>query len=315
METIINRLQKDYSIIGRREELKSSLIAAKAGKHILLEGAVGVGKTTIALAVASHLQRKVIRIDGDERYTEQKLAGWFDPPLVLSKGYTPDSFIYGPLATAMIDGAILLINELNRMPEGTQNVLLTAMDEKIIYIPKFGKIDAREGFLIIATQNPEEYIGTSQLSEALKDRFICITLDYQSEEDEINIVNLRSKCSNPDIINVAVKVTRATRDNEEIRRGSSIRGAIDLADLFYESHNNFTDNVDDWLECAKLSFLTKIELQDFTPKKFTETLRKIIIKALEDYKVERSHGFSGEKISTPKQTIDLERLNYLEKKK
>ena len=315
METIIDKLQKDYSIIGRREELKSSLIAARAGKHILLEGAVGVGKTTIALAVASHLQRKVIRIDGDERYTEQKLAGWFDPPLVLSKGYTTDSFIYGPLATAMLDGAILLINELNRMPEGTQNVLLTAMDEKIIYIPKFGKIDAKDGFLIIATQNPEEYIGTSQLSEALKDRFICITLDYQSENDEKDIVRLRSKCDDDDIINVAVKVTRSTRDNEEIRRGSSIRGAIDLADLFYESFDKFNDDLGNWLECAKLSFLTKIELQDFTPEKFEETLKKIITKALDEYKKEKLHGFSGERINSPKQEIDLERINYLEKKK
>ena len=315
METIIDRLQKDYSIIGRREELKSSLIAAKSGKHILLEGAVGVGKTTIALAVASHLQRKVIRIDGDERYTEQKLAGWFDPPLVLSKGYTSDSFIYGPLATAMLDGAVLLINELNRMPEGTQNVLLTAMDEKIIYIPKFGKIDAKDGFLIIATQNPEEYIGTSQLSEALKDRFICITLDYQSEEDEKAIVNLRSKCDDNDIINVAVKISRATRENEEIRRGSSIRGAIDLADLFYQSHGEFNDDITNWLQCAKLSFLTKIELQDFTPKKFEETLRKIIVKALDEYKIEKSQGISGGNISTPKQDIDLARINYLEKKK
>lgn len=56
------------------------------------------------------------RIDGDER---KKLAGWFDPPLVLSGGYTKESFIHGPLSIAMEGGAILLINELDRMPEGT----------------------------------------------------------------------------------------------------------------------------------------------------------------------------------------------------
>ena len=92
--------------------------------------------------MASHLERTFVRIDGDERYTEQKLSGWFDPPLVLSGGYTEDSFIQGPLSTAMREGSILLINELNRMPEGTQNVLLTAIDEKTIFIPKYGKVTA-----------------------------------------------------------------------------------------------------------------------------------------------------------------------------
>ncbi len=315
METIIKNLQRDYKIIGREKELRASLIAAKAGKHILLEGAVGVGKTTIALAVASHLKRKVIRIDGDERYTEQKLAGWFDPPLVLSRGYTIDSFIYGPLASAMIEGAILLINELNRMPEGTQNVLLTAMDEKMIQIPKFGRVDAKDGFLIIATQNPEEYIGTSQLSEALKDRFICITLNYQTEEEEREIVKLRSRCNNMDIINVAVKITRGTRENDEIRRGSSIRGAIDLADIFYESFGSFNSNVENWLESARLSFLTKIELQDFTDKKFTEIIKKLIIKSLDEFEEEKIKGFTGPGNSNKSTVLDQERLNYLEKKK
>ena len=146
MDNAVKELQKTHKIVGRKDELYSSLIAAKAGKHILLEGAVGVGKTTIALAVASHLERSFIRIDGDERYTEQKLSGWFDPPLVLSGGYSEESFIQGPLTTAMREGSILLINELNRMPEGTQNVLLTAMDEHTIFIPKYGKVtaDAKE---------------------------------------------------------------------------------------------------------------------------------------------------------------------------
>ena len=77
MDEVVEELQKTHKIVGRKDEITLSLLAAKAGKHILLEGAVGVGKTTIALAVASHLERSFIRIDGDERYTEQKLSGWF----------------------------------------------------------------------------------------------------------------------------------------------------------------------------------------------------------------------------------------------
>jgi len=313
MESVVQELQKMYDIIGRREELTAALISAQAGKHILLEGAVGVGKTTIALAVATHLKRKFLRIDGDERYTEQKLAGWYDPPLVLAKGYTKESFIHGPLSTTMLDGAILLINELNRMPEGTQNVMLSAMDERTIHIPKFGRVDAKEGFMIIATQNPDEYIGTSQLSEALKDRFISINLGYQSYEEEARIVSLRSRCSDLDIIDVAVVITRMTREEEEIRRGSSVRGAIDLADIFSTTYGSFNDDPEKWLLCAKLSFLTKIELQDFSHEKFLELLKRLASKALHTHSQKgTSAGTAG---TAPKAEIDQAKLAALEKKK
>ena len=67
------------------------------------------------------------------------------------------------------------------MPEGVQNVLLPAMDEGKIDVPKIGTITASNGFLVISTQNPREFIATSLLSEALRDRFELLTLDYQSE--------------------------------------------------------------------------------------------------------------------------------------
>jgi len=313
MESVVKELQSIYNIVGRREELKLSLISAKAGKHILLNGPVGVGKTTIAVAIASHLEKRFIRIDGDERYTEQKLAGWFDPPLVLSKGYTKESFIHGPLSVSMNEGAILLINELNRMPEGTQNVLLTAMDERTIFIPKFGRVDAKSGFMIIATQNPEEYVGTSQLSEALKDRFICINLDYQSRDEEKDIVMLRSRCDSKEIVDIAVDIARLTRKDTEIRRGSSIRGAIDLSDIFYTAYGNYSEDIDKWVDAAKLAFLTKIELQDYSYEKFIELLKKTIEKAIASHK---KYSYSNTPIAaSTAPVIDLLKVETKEKKK
>jgi MoxR-like ATPase len=313
MNTIVSELQAVHGIIGRERELFASLIAAKAGKHILLEGAVGVGKTTIALAIASHLERSFMRIDGDERYTEQKLAGWFDPPLVLSKGYTKESFIPGPLALTMKGGTILFINELNRMPEGTQNVLLSAMDEKTIHIPKYGRVDAQPGFMIIATQNPDEYIGTSQLSEALKDRFVCINLSYQSEEEEKQIVRFRSHCTDEEVIEIAVFFTRLTRSDEEVRRGASVRGAIDMADLFFTAHGGFDDAIEKWTDCAKYSLLTKIELHDYSAERFDLLLRRLAEKAL-SLRDERN-ACGGTHTHAPKSGIDLSAFEEREKKK
>ncbi len=292
MSTIVENLQREFGIIGRTGELTRTLVAAQAGKHILLEGPVGVGKTTIALTVASHLKRSFLRLDGDERYTEQKLAGWYDPPLVLKKGYTEESFIHGPLSTAMIEGRVLLINELNRMPEGTQNVLLSAMDERSIVIPKHGRVDAREGFLIIATQNPDEYIGTSQMSEALRDRFVCVSLVHQSLEEEREIVRLRSRAADRAVVDLSVAIARLTREDKEVRRGSSVRGAIDLADLFATAFGGFNDIEQNWVDYALPALATKIEINDHSEEKLAAVIKGLVGRALGEYHRKNMNGGS-----------------------
>ena len=129
-------------------------------------------------------------------------------------------------------GSVLFINEANRLVEGTQNVLLPALDEGIIIIPKIGVVRAEKGFFVIATQNPESYIGTTVLSEALKDRFVWVRLDYQDEEEEFNIVAQRGadqfpeKPQNRRIFELAVRIARTTREHPDLNRGASIRGAI-----------------------------------------------------------------------------------------
>ncbi|MGQ9588241.1 MAG: AAA family ATPase, partial [Thermoplasmata archaeon] len=97
-------IQKNNGIVGRAMELERALAAVRSGKHLMIEGPVGVGKTIIAVAVAKHLGRPIFRVDGDERYTEQKLSGWFDPPIVLERGYVPEAFSPGPLTSAMQEG-------------------------------------------------------------------------------------------------------------------------------------------------------------------------------------------------------------------
>src|SRR5512137_1216118 len=183
-------IRKRSGIVGREKELEKALAALSSGKNLMIEGPVGVGKTVLAVAVAKHLGRPVMRVDGDERYTEQKLSGWFDPPIVLEKGYVPEAFIPGPLTSAMREGGVLFMNEMNRMPEGVQNILLPAMDEGIIEIPKIGTVRAAPGFVVIGTQNPREFVATTALSEALSDRFELLLLDYQSETEEIEIVRM-----------------------------------------------------------------------------------------------------------------------------
>src|SRR4051794_15344650 len=99
------------SLVGREHEISQIRACLRAQRNVLLEGPVGVGKTHLALAVTRELKVPVFRVDGDTRYTEQKLSGWFDPPTVIKKGFSKDAFIAGPLVDAMKAGGILFINE------------------------------------------------------------------------------------------------------------------------------------------------------------------------------------------------------------
>ncbi len=220
------------ALVGREREIRFIEACLRAQKNVLLEGPVGVGKTVLALEVLSRLGVAVFRIDGDSRYSEQKLAGSFNPTLVLKKGYSWSSFVQGPLVDAMRSGGVLFINEMNRLPEGVQNILLPAMDERKISIPalgqKSGLVEAKPGFRVIATQNPKEFVATTHLSEAVLDRFELVRVDYQTEEEECAIV--ASHLGEHDALVLAsVGIARATRAHEKIRRGASVRAAISIA--------------------------------------------------------------------------------------
>lgn len=219
-------------IIGREKEFEQLKRVITLNRNLLIEGPVGVGKTFLVQQILGELKKKYERVDGDTRYTEQKLTGWFDPPTVLKKGYTRAAFIEGPLVSAMTQGKILFINELNRMPEAVQNILLPAMDERRITLPKIGDIEAKPGFCVIATQNPKEFTATHALSEALLDRFEMIRLEYQTKEEEVLILKqeVSSKIKSSDLEKM-VELIRSTRNHPGIKRGASIRAAIAIAKL------------------------------------------------------------------------------------
>jgi MoxR-like ATPase len=273
-------IQRKYKIIGREQILIQCLAADIADKHLLIEGPVGVGKTTIASAIATHLGRTFQRIDGDERYTSAKLVGWFDPPVVLKDGYNRDTFIPGPLVETMESGGILFINELNRMPEATQNTLLPIMDESRLHVPKLGTINAKNGFRIIATQNPEASVGVTPLGEALRDRYVWLYLNYHTEAEEREIVKTNTGIKDENVINIAVAITRATRDYTDIRRGASVRGALDIASLYTKipGEGNFI-----WEQAAIMSLVPKIELHDNTQKSPVEVVKTLVKAVLANF--------------------------------
>jgi len=278
---IVKEIQSKYKIIGRTEELKKILLARIVRKNILIEGNVGVGKTRIAKAIASYYDIDFSRIDCSEETLPHNLVGYFDPPLVISKGYLEDSYIYGPLASSMLKGGCLFINEINRMPESTQNSLLTALDEGILEIPKLKTIKAHNKFFTIATQNPAAHVGVTVIGEALKDRFIWIKLDFQPPEEEILIIKQEANLDNSNgekIAQLSQQIVHHSRNNTAIQRGSSIRGAIDLAQLV--SNTEEIHSSKNWVNTAIMALYNKVELEDGVTSSKEEIIADIVLSVL-----------------------------------
>ena len=232
-------------ILGKPEAIEHVLVALVAGHHLLMEDVPGVGKTTLAKALARCFSGEFRRV----QFTPDLLPA----DILGSSVYSPrdGSFTFkeGP-----VFANVLLADEINRASPRTQSALLEAMSEGQVSSEGVTRI-LPTPFLVLATQNPVEFHGTYPLPEAQLDRFgLRIGLGYPAAELEVDVLFSQAErhplesvvpvLSAPDVVGLQAETRRvrverslgrymvalaeATRRHPSIRLGCSPRGTLML---------------------------------------------------------------------------------------
>jgi len=287
-------------VVGRDREVELVAASIAAARNVLLEGPPGTGKSTLLRAVAAELNTGFVFVEGNAELTPARLMGSHDPARVLNEGYSAETFVDGPLVQALRDGSLLYVEEINRVPEETLNVLVTVMSERELNVPRIGLVAAAPAFRIVAAMNPFDAVGTGRISAAIYDRTCRVAMDYQSAADEGAIVSRAVTTAGgaeieADRLANTVQLVRSTRSHSEIRIGSSVRGAIDMELLTQQLAAIRGVGVEDTvasLDAATTALSGRIRIFEGSGRTPDEIIEELWIKAF-DPKVKPSSSPDG----------------------
>ena len=228
MENKINLLIENIEkvIVGKKSVIVEVIAAMLSGGHVLIEDVPGVGKTKLVAALAKSVDGKFNRIQLTPDIMPSDIIGF--------SMLNSETHIFEYREGAVMH-QIILADEINRTSPKTQSSLLEAMEEGQTTVGG-KKYKLPEPFMVIATQNPSEFIGTYKLPEAQTDRFMMkLTVGYPDESEEMRMAenmlngktteNIESIMTAEDVIEMKKKVS-AVKIKEEV-----IRYARNIADM------------------------------------------------------------------------------------
>ena len=197
-------------IIGKRDVVQLALLALLAEGHLLLEDAPGVGKTTIGKALAATIDVPFGRV----QFTPDLLPSDVLGVSIWNRNTHDFEFRQGP-----IFNGIVLADEVNRSSPKTQSALLEAMAERQVTTDGITR-ELAQPFMVIATQNPLEHVGTYPLPESQLDRFLMkVSVGYPNREAELEILESHGRV---DPLKSVSSVTDARKVQSMIKAARSV---------------------------------------------------------------------------------------------
>lgn len=209
-----------------KAQLKSALLM---NRHVLIVGAPGIGKTTLAKNVAKVLKKNFVRIQGSPDLTVEDLLGDIDPIKAMKFGpLNPKSFSPGKIFKA--DKGVLFFDEVNRCPEKLLNALLQVLEEEKATLGSY-TVDIPANFIFIGTLNPED-TSTERLSDVFLDRFDIVYMAYPETveiEKKIALIKGKKIADFPDdLLSLTISFIHWLRKSEKLEKKPSVRASIGL---------------------------------------------------------------------------------------
>ncbi|QMT16096.1 MoxR family ATPase [Planococcus maritimus] len=210
------------------------LTAVVLKKPVLLKGPTGAGKTMLAESISSSFQQPIQSINCSVDLDAEALLGF--KTLVQRDGQSAIEFVEGPVVTAMKQGHILYIDEINMAKAETLPILHSALDyRRMMTNPFTGEvIQAHPDFSVVAAIN-EGYIGTSPMNEALKNRFISYPVPYLSGEQLRDLWNREFPNADPKLktfmLDLASDLMKQVETGLMSEEAASIRSLLDATAL------------------------------------------------------------------------------------